>query len=120
MNGRIDESLRALIDVSIGTTSSDQSTEVTVWIDTAFDGFFVFPRTLIDELGLHQEALTQAILADGSQVTLESYVCYVDWFGEVVAAQVIANVGKLPLLGTEFLAKRRLVADYVEGTVSID
>ena len=70
--------------------------------------------------GLHQEALTQAILADGSQVTLESFVCYVDWFGKVVDAQVIANNGKLPLLGTEFLANRRLVVDYVDRTVSIE
>jgi hypothetical protein len=44
----------------------------------------------------------------------------VDWFGEVVAAQVIANEGKVPLLGTEFLANHRLVVDYVERTVTID
>lgn len=53
-------------------------------------------------------------------MTLESYVCYVDWFSEVVAAQVIANEGKLPLLGTELLANRRLVVDYPNGSVSLD
>ena len=120
MNGHVDESLRALIDIRIGQTEIDQSSGVTVWIDTAFDGFLVFPRTMIEKLGLHQEALAEAILADGRQVTLESYVCYVDWFGRVVAAQVIANEGKLPLLGTEFLANRRLVVDYNERTVTID
>jgi hypothetical protein len=36
-----------------------------------------------------------------------------------VAAQVIGNNGKLPLLGTELLAKRRLVIDDAAGTVSI-
>ncbi len=75
---------------------------------------------MVDELGLKQEALAEAVLADGSRVTLESYVCYVNWFGEILAAQVIANDGKLPLLGTEFLANRRLVIDYTVGTVSID
>lgn len=120
MRGYVDESHRALISVKIGRTVSDQPSEITVWIDTAFDGFLVFPRTMIEELGLRQEALTQAILADGSQVTLESFVCYVDWFGKVVAAQVIANNGMLPLLGTEFLTKRRLVVDYVDRVVSID
>jgi len=108
------------MDVNVGPTESEQPSPITVWIDTAFDGFFVFPRAMIQELGLHQEALAEAILADGRQVTLESYVCYVDWFGEVVAAQVIANEGKVPLLGTEFLANHRLVVDYVERTVTID
>jgi predicted aspartyl protease len=75
---------------------------------------------LIEELGLHQEALAEAILADGSYVTLESYICYVNWFGEVVAAQVISNEGKLPLLGTEFLANHRLIVDYIDRTLSID
>ena len=120
MNGYVDELLRALIDVNVGNQSANQSAVVRVWVDTAFNGFFVFPRIMIEELGLHQEAMTQAILADGREVTLESFVCYVDWFGRIVAAQVIANDGKLPLLGTEFLANHRLVVDYVENLVSID
>jgi predicted aspartyl protease len=86
----------------------------------AFDGFFVFPRDVIIALRLRQEAATQAILADGSEVTLESFVCYVNWFGVIIVAQVIANEGKLPLLGTEFLANRRLVVDYVDKTVTIE
>jgi clan AA aspartic protease len=120
LKGYVDESLRALIDVAVRSHAADQSVMIRVWIDTAFDGFFVFPRTMIEQLGLHQEAMTQAILADGRTVTLESFVCYVDWFGEIVAAQVIANHGILPLLGTEFLANHRLVADYTDKTVSID
>ena len=35
------------IDVRVGNKRSVQSTVITVWIDTAFDGFFVFPRTMI-------------------------------------------------------------------------
>ena len=120
MKGRVDDSLRALLDVNVGRTESEQTSAITVWIDTAFDGFLVFPRALIEALGLHQEALAEAILADGSHVTLESYICHVDWFGEVVAAQVIANEGKLPLLGTELLANRRLIVDYANRTLSID
>ena len=120
MNGRVDDSLRALLDVRVGNKRPVQSTVITVWIDTAFDGFFVFPRTMIDELGLKQEALAEAVLADESHVTLESFVCYVNWFGQVLTAQVIANEGKLPLLGTEFLANHRLVVDYTVGIVSID
>ena len=120
MNGHVDESLRALIDVHVVNQAARQTTVIRVWVDTAFNGFFVFPRSTIELLGLRQEAMTQAILADGREVTLESFVCNVDWFGKTVAAQVIANDGQLPLLGTEFLANRRLVVDYVENKVSID
>jgi hypothetical protein len=68
-------------------------------------------------LGLKQDAATEAILADGSCITLESCVCYVDWFGTLIEAQVIANQGKLPLLGTELLAGHRFVIDYMERAV---
>lgn len=98
---------------------SDEPTTMTVWVDTAFNGFFVYPRPLIEELDLAQEAATDAILADGSRVTLESFACFVRWFGTTIAAQVIANDGKLPLLGTELLASRKLLVDYIDRTVSI-
>lgn len=119
MNGRVDEALRALLDVAIRRTETETPTTLTVWIDTAFNGYLVFPQELIQRLGLQQEAATEAILADGSHVMLESFACHVEWFGEIVRAQVIGNNGKLPLLGTELLAKRKLVIDYTVGLVSV-
>ena len=44
MNGRVDESLRALIDVAIRRDETEMPTVVTAWIDTAFNGFLVFPK----------------------------------------------------------------------------
>jgi len=119
LNGRVDESLRALLDIAIRRTPSEAPTVVTAWIDTAFNGFLVFPHETIKELGLQQEAATDAVLADGTRVTLESFACHVEWFGEIAPAQVIGNNGKLPLLGTELLVKRKLLIDYVTGVVSI-
>jgi clan AA aspartic protease len=107
------------VDVAVRGTESDAPKVLTVWVDAAFNGFLVFPQEMIETLGLQQEAATDAILADGSRVTLESFKCYVDWFGDVLPGQVIANNGKLPLLGTELLAKRRLLIDYIGGAVSI-
>ena len=75
MNGHVDDSLRALIDVGVRSQAAGQSTVIRAWVDTAFDGFFVFPRTTIEQLKLRQEAMTQAILADGREVLLESFVC---------------------------------------------
>jgi predicted aspartyl protease len=87
---------------------------------TAFIGFLDFPHELIHDVALEHEASPEAVLADGSLVTLESFLCYVEWFGEVLPAQVIGNIGKLPLLGTELLAQRKLLIDNVAGVVSID
>ena len=120
MNGRVDEDRRALIDVRVGRTGVDGLLTITVWIDTAFNGFFVFPKQLIDQLGLQQEAATEAMLADGSRVTLESYVCSLEWFGKIIPAQVIANDGKLPLLGTELLDNLQLTVNYRDRTLSLD
>ena len=119
MNGRVDESLRALVDVTIRPAESEAPMVITVWIDTAFNGFLVFPQEMIEKLELQQEAATEAVLADGSRVTLESFACYVEWFGEMMRAQVIGNNGKLPLLGTELLAKKKLLIDYLGGVVAI-
>lgn len=119
MIGRVDESLRALVNLAVRRTESETPTAVTVWIYTAFNGFLVFPQEMIARLGLQQQAATEAILADGSCVTLESFACHVEWFGELTWVQVIGNNGKLPLLGTELLAKRKLVIDYAAGVVSI-
>lgn len=120
MNGRVDDALRALLEVSTRSELSGPTRSVTVWIDTAFNGYLVFPRPLIDELGLEQEAATDAVLADGSRVTLESYVCYVQWFGSLIPVQVVANEGSLPLLGTELLANRVLLVDYRRKRVSLE
>jgi predicted aspartyl protease len=91
LNGRADESLRALVDVAIRRAESETPTIVSVWIDTAFNGYLVFPHEMIAKLGLQQEAAAEAILADGNCVTLESFACYIEWFGEVTRAQVISN-----------------------------
>ena len=120
MNGRVDDERRALLTVQVGNTQTADRTEIDVWIDTAFNGFLVFSKHMIDALALEQEAATEAILADGSHVILESYICHVDWFGKTVPAQVIANEGKLPLLGTELLENHRLTVDYIDKTVIID
>ena len=119
MNGRVDESLRALVDILVGPAKSKPTESITVWIDTAFNGFLVFPQKLIEGLGLEQEAATEAVLADGSRVILESFSASTLWFDAIVDAQVIANDGKLPLLGTELLANRRLLVDYKSKIVSI-
>jgi clan AA aspartic protease len=117
--GRVDDHNRALLDIEVRRTPSDRDTTVTVWIDTAFDGHLVFPRSLIDVLQLESLVETEAILADGSRIALETFLAYVHWFGLVIPIQVIANEGKLPLLGTGLLDSRVLHVDYQAKSLTI-
>jgi clan AA aspartic protease len=118
--GRVDDRGRALLDVSVSNAMDGPGTLVTAWIDTAFDGHLVFSTELIGQLGLEPLATTEAVLADGLVVSLNTYLCYVEWFGSRIPLQVIENAGKLPLLGTGLLDDRVLHVDYKLRQLSVD
>ena len=120
MIGIVDDNGRALLEIYVAKSLSDPPTLVTSWIDTAFDGHLVFSQNLIDELGLETLVETEAILADGSRVQLETYLCYLGWFGEKMPVQVIANDGKVPLLGIGLLTERILHIDYAQRELQLD
>ena len=120
MIGIVDEQKRALLVVAVRSKQNSQSVSTTTWIDTAFDGHLVFPISLIQELDLEPLVETEATLADGTKVTLETFLCYVDWFGKLIPLQVIANEGRLPLLGTALLEDRVLHIDYLSKELTLD
>lgn len=72
MKGFVDERDRALMPIRVANKLRSELTEVVAWIDTAFDGHLVFSRELIGRLNLEALVETEAILADGSKVSLES------------------------------------------------
>jgi len=119
MKGRVDKNGRPLLPLSVRAKLGSELVEFDAWVDTAFDGHFVFSTNLIKELRLETLAETDAILADGSKVTLQTYICHVDWFGETLAAEVFENDGKFPLLGTALMNQRRLVVDFKNGRVEL-
>ena len=120
MKGIVDDELRALIDVSICATSDAERQTLRVWVDTAFNGGLVIPLDKIETPGLREATSTRAILADGNQVDLSTYTCYLEWFGSVYRTQVVANDGQYPLLGTMLLADRDPAISYRRKTVSLD
>jgi clan AA aspartic protease len=120
VNGVVDESARALLDIFAAATRGAERQAITVWIDTAFNGGLVIPRRIIERLGLRQGSITQAVLADGRVVELETSTCHVEWFGGEYRTQVVANDGEFPLLGTLLLAGRKLTVDYRAKTVSAE
>jgi clan AA aspartic protease len=109
-----------MLTFAVSKNLASPTVTVTSWIDTAFDGHLVFPRAMIDDLELEALAETEAILADGSTALLETFVCYLEWFGQRMALQVIANDGKSPLLGTGLLEGRVLHIDYAQRTLTLD
>ena len=119
MIGFVDNKLHALISLPVAATSSDERTELAVWVDTDFNGGLVIPRKHIESLGLIQESSAEAILADGKTVELETYACRFDWFGTSHETQVVANDGEYALLGTILLSNHKLEIDYQAKTVVV-
>ena len=116
MIGTVDDRGSSLLDVRVSGKLNGEYTAVTAWIDV----HLVLSLELIRELELDSLAQTEAILADGSKITLETFLCYAEWFGEIVPLQVIANDGRFPLLGTGLLHQRILHVDYRMQIVTLD
>ena len=58
-------------------------------------------------------------MADGNPIELETFACFLDWFGNSYETQIIANYGEFPLLGTMLLDGHRLDIDYKAKTVEL-
>jgi len=119
VNGFVDDKLRALLRVPVSASRDGDRSDILAWIDTAFNGGLVVPRKQIAELGFVKESTAEAILADGSCVELETFACFLDWFGDSYETQIVANDGQYPLLGTMLLDGRRLAIDYGAKTVEL-
>lgn len=119
MTGWVDNDRRSLLTIAIAATPKTHARNIDVWVDTAFDGHLVLSIELVDELGLETLAETEAILADGSKITLETHVAYLQWFGKLIPVQVVANEGRFPLLGTALLDGHRVTIDYANRSLEI-
>lgn len=64
MNGVVDASGRALLEIELQSTAAAEPVKLSVWIDTGFTGDLVVPQSLVDELNLAQSGSVGAVLAD--------------------------------------------------------
>ena len=119
MTGFVDDQLRALLRVPVSATRDGDRTEIVAWIDTAFNGGLAIPRQQVAALGLVKESSAEAVLADGRSVELETFACFLDWFGSTYETQVAAGEGEYPLLGTMLLDGRRLEINYAAKMVEL-
>ena len=119
MNGRVDENGRALVTVAIRASAESSPHQLQAWIDTGFNADLVLPQRYIDDLGLAQSGTLVGTLADGSEIPLDQYECWIDWFGEQFDLEVVAADGEYPLLGVGLLAQRDLYISFRSGQVRI-
>jgi predicted aspartyl protease len=118
VNGLVDELLRALLRVPVSASRDGERRDLVVWIDPAFNGGLTIPRMQVAEMELSKQSSAEAILADGRSVELETFACFLDWFGKTYETQVAASDGEYPLLGT-MLEDHRLNIDYAAETVEL-
>lgn len=119
MNGYVDEQRRALLRVPVSASRDGERADLVVWIDTAFNGGLAIPGKMVTALGLSKQSSAEAILADGRAVELETFGCFLDWFGNTYETQIAASDGEYPLLGTMLLDGHRLDIDYRAKTVEL-
>jgi clan AA aspartic protease len=96
-----------------------KSREVEATVDSGFTSFLTLPRELVASLGLRWKIKSEALLADGSQTTLDTYVAKVIWDGIEREIEVNA-VEAPPLVGMRLLEGYELKIEVREaGRVTI-
>ena len=109
-----------MLTLNVRPVAGNDPIDLVVWVDTAFDGELVIPLDVIHEMELPQSAAVQATLADGTAVVLDTFDCEIAWFGEWRRVEVIANEGRLLLLGVGLLRGRKLTVDYQTDELELD
>jgi predicted aspartyl protease len=120
VNGYVDRSGRALIELRVRAHTQAKAVQLTAWVDTAITGELVVPLGEIRRLGLTQSAAITGGLADGTQVVLETYNCLVEWFESERSVEVIESNGVFALLGLRLLRGHRLEIDYRLQTLLLE
>jgi clan AA aspartic protease len=86
--------------------------ELTVVIDTGYNGSLSLPLAVVAALSLPRLASRDVTLGDASRKTLDFYRAEVEWDGQKRAIPVLCVEGD-PLLGTALLKGYKMEADFV-------
>jgi clan AA aspartic protease len=120
MIGRIDASGRSFIAIAVRQAGGVAATQMEAWIDTGFIGDLVLPKTMVEQLGLLRTGTAGAELGDGSRVVMGRFACVIEWFGAEREVDVIANNGRIPLVGVSLLEAHRLTIDYPARALTLE
>jgi clan AA aspartic protease len=120
MTDTVDDSGRALLHISLRHPATGVENDVDAWVDTGFTGDLVLPRPQVVSLGLPLGPTVRAVLADGSEINLETFTCLLQWFGEWKAIEIVANDGQFPLIGVGLLLEHTLHIEYLTRSLTLD
>lgn len=88
-----------------------QRRSVKTLVDTGYDGYLMFPQTLIESLGLRYLADTKYQTADGKVAYGSTYLAEIMWFGTKVQVEVDSTQGDFALLGMGLIYTTRLLME---------
>ena len=112
MNGAVDVKGRAMLPVNVRAFADGPDQPLETWVDTGFTGELVLPRAEIDRLRLPRGMMVDAVLGNGRVTRLDTFVAWIDWFGDLREVEVVASEEHSTLLGVGLLLGHRLVVDY--------
>jgi clan AA aspartic protease len=110
--GSVSSELEALVRLSIRGPRSE--IEAKAVLDTGFNGALALPPDLIGELGLHLKTRGSAVLADGTEISLDLYEAMISWNGRLLRV-LVGAAANAPLLGMALLYGHELALQVVEG-----
>lgn len=118
--GSVDSESRAILEIQLRHPMTGAISAMEVWVDTGFTGDIAVSRALVENLQLPRGSTVRAVLADGSPIQVDTHSCFLHWFGEWKAIEVIAADCRLPLLGVGLLQGHDLHISYRARTLSVD
>lgn len=114
IEGSFDQNLSPRISISVGAE------QISVVVDTGFNGQLTLPLTVLEEAGFNFLMKSEAELADGSIVESTYYTGKINWFGKTVTVNAIATGSEDGLLGTQMLHGLKLFMDLDESKVTLE
>ena len=92
----------------------EQTQQIEVAVDTGFSGFISLPAQIIERLGLQPQDVLVAVLADGSEAEMQTFLAQIEWDNKVRDIYVI-HAESHPLIGTALLENHLLTIEVRDG-----
>ena len=103
IEGRFSERREMLLDIQISSGApASPMMQVSVVVDTGFDGFLALPPEMIRALGLPAKGNRRVVLADGTRRAIPIYDSAVLWNDQTLNGRVFEMPGA-PLAGMRLL-----------------
>jgi clan AA aspartic protease len=119
MTGRVDDYGRPLLPLTFRHPLTGATADLEAWVDTGFGGFLLLPTDQVAALGLPNLGPVTGGVADGSQVTFDTYACLVEWFGVKRSLIALSGRGQHALIGLGLLEDCTLTIDYPGRIVTL-